>query len=161
MVKEHLIKSKQEIKNIAYAADVTSKLLQYLKTKTSTKFSPLDLDKLAFDFIKKNNCQPNFLNYYSYPNSICVSVNDCIIHGIPTSKKFQNFDLISIDAGCSYQGYHADSAISFILNENHENLNLLNNNNLKLKQSLINVAKNALILAINNCKPNVYLGTIS
>ena len=161
MVKEHLIKSQQEIKNIAYAADVTSKLLQYLKSKASTKISPLDLDKLAFNFIKKNNCQPNFLGYYSYPNSICVSINNCLIHGIPTNDKFKNFDLISIDAGCSYQGYHADSAISFLLNENQENINLLTNDDIKLKQLLINVAKNALNLAINNCKPNVYLGTIS
>jgi len=160
---EHLIKTKKEIKNIAIAGKVVSDLLKYLKLQTSTKISPLDLDKLANEFIIKSNCKPNFLGYYSYPNTICVSVNNCLIHGIPTERKFQDYDLVSIDAGCSFNGYHADSAISFILKPQGNNLiNVKNNiNNLKLKQSLINCAKNALNLAINNCKIGIHLGTIS
>jgi HlyD family secretion protein len=67
--------------------------------------------------IADNQCESNFLGYFDFPATICVSVNENLIHGIPNNKPFQVGDVVSIDAGCKYQGYHADAAFTTIVGE--------------------------------------------
>lgn len=73
--------------------------------------STLDIDRLGEEIIRSYNCIPSFLNYNGYPASICVSVNEEVVHGIPSSKRIlKDGDVVSLDAGVIYKGYHSDAA---------------------------------------------------
>ncbi len=143
------IKSPDEIKKIEYAANVVAKIHNALKDEIKEGVSGIFLSKIANKIIKKNNCSSNFLNYYGYPDVICVSVNEQLVHGIPNNKMFKNGDVVSIDVGCKYQGYHADAAFTVIVGED------------KKYQKLVDVALHALNRAINILKPGVHVGDIS
>merc|ERR1712157_543857 len=72
-----------------------------------------DLDKIAEEFIKDNNAYPSFLNYGGFPGSLCISVNEVVVHGIPSSYELKDGDIISVDCGVLLNGYHADSAYTY------------------------------------------------
>lgn len=75
--------------------------------------STSQLNKIAYDYILASDAQPSFLGYEGFPGSICTSVNDCVIHGIPrVSEVLKKGDIISLDIGVCYKGYHADSAVT-------------------------------------------------
>lgn len=89
---------------------VFAQLRDYLKPGISTK----DVDILGEKLIRKLGCTPNFLNYSGYPASICVSVNDEVVHGIPKKDRIiQDGDIVSLDAGLIYKGYHSDMARTY------------------------------------------------
>lgn len=86
---------------------VHDELAQFVRPGISTK----DIDRLGEKIIRSMGCIPNFLNYNGYPASICVSVNDEVVHGIPTDTRIlQEGDIVSLDAGLIYKGYHSDAA---------------------------------------------------
>ena len=105
------IKSAREIELMREAgrllAEVHDELAAFVKPGISTK----DIDKLGEKLIRDRGCIPNFLNYNGYPASICVSVNDEVVHGIPNKHRIlQDGDFVSLDAGLIYKGYHSDAA---------------------------------------------------
>ena len=105
------IKSAREIELMREAgrllAEVHDELSKFIKPGISTK----DIDKLGEKLIRDRGCIPNFLNYNGYPASICVSVNDEVVHGIPNKHRIlQDGDIVSLDAGLIYKGYHSDAA---------------------------------------------------
>ena len=105
------IKSAREIELMREAgrllAEVHDELAAFFKPGISTK----DIDKLGEKLIRDRGCIPNFLNYNGYPASICVSVNDEVVHGIPNKHRIlQDGDIVSLDAGLIYKGYHSDAA---------------------------------------------------
>ena len=105
------IKSAREIELMREAgrllAEVHDELAAFIKPGISTK----DIDKLGEKLIRDRGCIPNFLNYNGYPASICVSVNDEVVHGIPNKHHIlQDGDIVSLDAGLIYKGYHSDAA---------------------------------------------------
>ena len=105
------IKSAREIELMREAgrllAEVHDELAAFVKPGISTK----DIDKLGEKLIRERGCIPNFLNYNGYPASICVSVNDEVVHGIPNKHRIlQDGDIVSLDAGLIYKGYHSDAA---------------------------------------------------
>jgi methionyl aminopeptidase len=75
------------------------------------------LDKIAEEFIKDNNAHPSFLGYDGFPASLCISVNEVVVHGIPSSYELKDGDIISIDCGVYVNGYHADSAYTYPIGE--------------------------------------------
>lgn len=80
--------------------------------------STWEIDRLGEEIIRSFGCIPNFLHYNGYPASICVSVNDEVVHGIPTKKRIlQEGDIVSLDAGLIYQGYHSDAARTHAVGE--------------------------------------------
>ena len=86
---------------------VHAKLAEYVKPGISTK----DIDRYGEKLIREMGCIPNFLNYNGYPASICVSVNDEVVHGIPCDEHIlMEGDIVSLDAGLIYEGYHSDAA---------------------------------------------------
>jgi methionyl aminopeptidase len=86
---------------------VHDELAKALKPGMTTK----DIDRLGEEIIRSYGCIPSFLNYNGYPASICVSINDEVVHGIPTDKRIiQEGDIVSLDAGVIYKGYHSDAA---------------------------------------------------
>ncbi len=105
------IKSAREIELMREAgrllAEVHDELAAFVKPGISTK----DIDKLGEKLIRDRGCIPNFLNYNGYPASICVSVNDEVVHGIPNKHRIlKDGDIVSLDAGLIYKGYHSDAA---------------------------------------------------
>lgn len=105
------IKSAREIELMREAgrllAEVHEELREFVKPGISTK----DIDRLGEKLIRERGCIPNFLNYNGYPASICTSVNDEIVHGIPNKHRIlREGDIISLDAGLIYKGYHSDAA---------------------------------------------------
>lgn len=96
------------------AGQITRDALNYVETLIKPGISTLELDKFAKKFIIDSGATPSFLNYEGYPASICASVNDMVVHGIPSDKIIlKEGDIISIDLGVIYKGYNGDAARTF------------------------------------------------
>ncbi|MXR13486.1 type I methionyl aminopeptidase [Mycoplasma flocculare] len=143
-----IIKSEFEISEMKIAgkilAEVKARVYDFVRPGISLK----EVDRIAFQEIKKKNAKPAFLNYHGFPATICTSVNEVLIHGIPSDYILQHNDLVSIDLGLSYNGFFVDSAFSKSLGENSEN------------QKLINCAKQAFFAGFNAIKPGATTGDI-
>ena len=112
------IKSEKEINLMRESGKILAAILRELEEEVKEGISTLDIDKKCYELIKKYGCTPSFLNYNGYPASICVSVNDQVVHGIPNKKKIlKNGDIVSLDCGVIYQGYHTDAARTIAVGE--------------------------------------------
>ena len=108
------IKSQSEIALMREAGKILAKVHEELKDAIRPGMSTLDIDKLGEKLIRSYGCIPSFLNYNGYPASICVSVNDEVVHGIPHKDMILcEGDIVSLDAGVIYKGYHADAARTY------------------------------------------------
>lgn len=107
------IKNEEEIKLIRKACEVTKLTLEMLKKEIKPGVTTKHLDKLAYDFILSKGCKPAFKGLYGFPGTICASVNEEVVHGIPSNRKLKEGDIISIDIGACYKGYHGDSAWTY------------------------------------------------
>ncbi|MCF0133362.1 MAG: type I methionyl aminopeptidase [Blautia sp.] len=93
---------------------VHDQLAEYIRPGISTK----ELDRIGEEMIRSMGCIPNFLNYAGFPGSFCISLNDEVVHGIPSDKKIiQEGDVVKIDAGLIYKGYHSDAARTYAVGE--------------------------------------------
>ena len=101
----------------AAEAELVSMILPGVKT--------IDLDKRAEEFIRDNGGVPGFLDYHGFPNTLCISVNDAVVHGIPDKYELQEGDIISVDCGVYMNGFHGDSAYSFGVGEISEENKML------------------------------------
>lgn len=107
------IKSEREIALMKEAGHYNYLTHEEIKKHIKPGITTEELDKIAYNFIKKLGCEPSFLNYEGFPKSICASINDEVVHGIPDSRKLKNGDIISIDLGVIYKGYHSDAARTY------------------------------------------------
>ncbi|MGI6781769.1 MAG: type I methionyl aminopeptidase [Acholeplasmataceae bacterium] len=107
-------KSKREIEIMRKAGLILAETRLELERHLKPGISTLELDKIAHDFITSKGAYPSFKDYEGFPGSICTSVNEVVVHGIPSKKVIlKDGDIISIDIGVEYQGYHADSAWTY------------------------------------------------
>ena len=105
------IKTAREIELMREAGRLLEKVHNELAEFIRPGISTLDIDRFGEKLIRSLGCTPNFLNYNGYPASICVSVNDEVVHGIPKKDRIlQEGDIVSLDAGLIYKGYHSDAA---------------------------------------------------
>ena len=105
------IKSAREIELMRKAGEILAKVHAELGKEIKPGMSTLDVDRLGEEMIRSYGCIPSFKNYNGYPASICVSVNEEVVHGIPSKHHIiQEGDIVSLDAGVIYQGYHSDAA---------------------------------------------------
>lgn len=105
------IKSAKEIELMKEAGKILAKTHEELEKALKPGMSTLDIDRLGEKIIRSYGCIPSFKDYNGYPASICVSVNDEVVHGIPCRKRLiQEGDIVSLDAGVIYKGYHSDAA---------------------------------------------------
>ena len=105
------IKSEREIELIRKSCHIIAKIHQDLGKELKAGMSTLEVDSLAEDMIRSYGCVPNFKNYGGFPGSVCVSINNEVVHGIPSAKRIiQEGDIVSLDMGCIYKGYHSDAA---------------------------------------------------
>ena len=105
------IKSEHEIELMREAGRILSIVHQEMEKIIRPGISTMDINRKGEEVIRSYDCIPSFLNYQGYPASICVSVNDEVVHGIPSKKRIlKEGDIVSLDAGVIYKGYHSDAA---------------------------------------------------
>lgn len=120
-VKGIIIKAPWEIERLRFANKIVAEVLQVLKTEAKPGITTKELDELANDWIIKLGGKPAFLGYRGYPATACISLNNEVVHGIPSAKRVLNSgDLVSIDIGVIYKDYYGDAAISFIIGDGSE-----------------------------------------
>lgn len=144
-----------EISKIRDSALLVSQTLAYITPFIVPGAIPLNLDRLAEDFIRSHEAVPAFKGYKgsgsrAFPNTLCISVNEHVVHGIPNSKPLNEGDIISIDCGVLKNGFYGDHAYTFAVGEiSTENTQLLK------------VTKECLLLAIAQMQPGNRIGNIS
>jgi methionyl aminopeptidase len=112
------IKSAREIELMREAGRILASVHEELEKALKPGMSTLDIDRLGEEMIRSYGCIPSFKNYNGYPASICVSVNDEVVHGIPNKKHIlREGDIVSLDAGVIYHGYHSDAARTHAIGE--------------------------------------------
>lgn len=120
------IKSPREIELMREAGRILAKVHEELGKALKPGMSTYDIDRLGEEMIRSYGCEPSFKNYQGYPASICVSVNEEVVHGIPSKKRLiQEGDIVSLDAGVIYKGYHSDAARTHGVGEISEDAKLL------------------------------------
>lgn len=107
------IKTPREIELLRIAGEITGSTHNYLKPFIKPGITTKELDDLAYDYIIKRGATPSFKGYDGFPGTICASVNEEVVHGIPSNRKIKEGDIISIDIGACYKGYHGDSAWTY------------------------------------------------
>ena len=112
------IKSDREIKLMREAGRILAQVHEELGKSIEPGMSTLDIDRIGERLIRSFGCIPSFKNYNGYPASICVSVNDEVVHGIPNKHRIlQEGDIVSLDAGVIWNGYHSDAARTYKVGE--------------------------------------------
>ncbi len=120
------IKNESAIKIMAEGGKILASCMQMLGENIKPGMSTLELDKLAYKYIIKNNAKPSFLGLYGFPATLCISVNEQVIHGIPNKHKIiREGDLVSLDGGVLLKGFHTDMARTFTVGEVSEEKRLL------------------------------------
>ena len=112
-----IVKTREEIELMRESALVVSKTLGMLAKEVKPGVTTLQLDKLAEDFIREQNAIPGFLGLYDFPNTLCMSPNAQVVHGIPNDKPLVEGDIISIDCGAIKNGFYGDHAYTFQVGE--------------------------------------------
>lgn len=111
------IKNEKQIEYMRVAGRITGEVLNLLETKVCAGISTLELDRIAEDYIRKQGAVPSFKGYGGFPATICASINEEIIHGIPSKRTLKDGDIISIDVGAYINGFHGDAARTFPVGE--------------------------------------------
>ena len=120
------MKSAREIELMTEAGRILAAVHEELEKALHPGMTTLDIDKIGEEVIRSYGCIPSFLNYNGYPASICVSVNDEVVHGIPSKNRIiKEGDIVSLDAGVIYEGYHSDAARTVAVGEVSEEAKLL------------------------------------
>jgi methionyl aminopeptidase len=143
------IKSAREIELMRRSGKITAKTLTMLMAAAKPGMTTGQLDKLAEDSIRSMGGVPTFIGYNGYPSSICASVNDEVVHGMPGDRVLENGDLLSIDIGTTLEGYVSDSAITIPIGHVSE-----------AAQRLIKVTQECLMLAIAEMTVGKHVGDI-
>ena len=112
------VKSAGEIEQMRTAGKILADVHEELHKIIKPGITTYDINTAADEIIRSYGCEPSFLNYEGFPASVCVSVNNEVVHGIPNSQRFINEgDIVSIDAGVKYQGFHSDAARTWAVGE--------------------------------------------
>ena len=105
------IKNEHEIALMRESGRLLALVHEEMRKELKEGMTTKDIDQICETMIRDFGCIPNFLNYQGFPASVCVSINDEVVHGIPSKKRYiQNGDIVSLDAGLIYKGYHSDAA---------------------------------------------------
>lgn len=111
------LKSKREIELLKEAGHIVYLTHQYLRPHIKAGIKTKELDRLAEEFIRSKGATPSFKGYEGFPSTLCISINDEVVHGFPSDRVLQDGDIISIDIGACYKGYHGDSAWTYTVGE--------------------------------------------
>ncbi|HRU50235.1 MAG TPA: type I methionyl aminopeptidase [Candidatus Absconditabacterales bacterium] len=145
---EIIIKTKEQIEKIRKSGQYLNELLYLIKDNCKAGISLLELEDIAQDFMDKNNLRGAFKGYGTFPANLCLSVNDCVVHGIPDDYVLKNGDLLKVDCGVVYKGGISDSAFAVVIGGEMAN---------PLAHELTMVTKNALDLALEKVGPGKFI----
>ena len=119
------VKSEEEIALVRESSLLVGKTLGEVASIIRPGITPLELDKRAYEFISDHAAVPGFLNFNGFPNSLCISKNEAVVHGVPNSKSLVDGDILSVDCGVLKNGYYGDSAYTFAVGEVSEEVSKL------------------------------------
>lgn len=121
-----IVKSKSELEKMRRAGQISADALHYGGQSIRIGMSTYELDKIIHDYIVKHGAKPNFLNYGGFPGSACISINNKVIHGIPSKHEFiKDGDIVSIDTGACIDGFNGDNAYTFAVGNVSEEAKML------------------------------------
>jgi len=144
------IKSEEEVRIMREAGQITGQVLKMLAEAAKPGVTGRELDKIVRKEYAKRGCMPTFLGYHGYPDTVCISVNSELVHGIPNDKPLKDGDVVSIDLGATYKGFVGDTAVTVGVGEITEEA-----------QRLIDVTRESLQVGIRAARAGQRLGVIS
>ena len=144
------IKSDREIELLKIAGNIVYQTHQYLKPFIKEGITTLELDRLAEDFMRSKGATPSCKGYHGFPATLCTSINDEVVHGIPSKRKLKNGDIITLDICACYKGYHGDSAWTYKVGEVSQEVS-----------DLMKETEEALFAGLSQVKPGARVGDIS
>jgi methionyl aminopeptidase len=144
------LKTREEIELCRSAAQMVSKTLGVIAGEIREGISLKYLDTLAEQFIRDNKGIPAFKGYSGFPASLCISVNEAVVHGIPNDYEIRDGDIVSVDCGVKLNGFHGDHAYTFRIGNVAPEV-----------EKLVQVTLECLNLGVENCKANGHIGDIS
>jgi methionyl aminopeptidase len=144
-----IIKTAEEVALMRISSLLVSQTLTEVAKILKAGITTLVVDELVGTFIKDNGAIPSFKGYHGYPFNACISVNDAVVHGFPNNEVLQDGDIVSVDVGVFKNGFHGDSAYTFIIGNTSDAI-----------INLIKVTKESLYLGISKAKVNSRVGDI-
>ena len=144
-----VLKTKKELTPMLEACRISAQALQRAGEVIRPGITTAQIDHAIHDFIRSRGAVPSFLGYGGFPASACISVNDELIHGIPGPRVIQEGDIVSVDVGAYYKGYHGDNAYTFAVGSISSEA-----------QQLLDVTKESLNRAIQAAVPGARLGDV-
>lgn len=144
------IKSEREIQLIKEASHIVALCLETLKGRIKPGMTTMELNDICEKIILENGCLPACKGYEGFPTAVCASINEVVIHGIPSNKqRLKNGDVVKIDLVASYKGYHGDSAYTYIVGEVSKDV-----------EKFLEVTQGALYAGISKVKAGAHLGDV-
>ncbi len=144
------VKTEKDLQTMRIACKYTKETLDELEKHIRPGITTKQLDVIAREFIKSKKARPSFLHYNGFPACICTSVNEEIVHGIPSDRVLKDGDIISVDCGVNYNGFHGDAARTFAVGNITPEI-----------QKLIDVTKQSFFEGIKDIKNGSFVGDIS
>lgn len=145
-----VVKTEAEVAAMRKAGKVVAAVLARLKNEVKPGIKTKQLDKIAVNELKKWRAKPSFKGYRGYPATLCVSINDEVVHGIPGDRVLNEGDIVALDFGAYVDGFHGDAAITVGVGEISS-----------VARELLSVTEDALMAGIKNARSGVHLGDIS
>lgn len=144
------LKTPAQIELMREGGHILAEILDILERAVKPGIQTITLDKLAQELIQASGAKPSFLNYNGFPATLCISINEEIVHGLPSDRKLKDGDLVKLDLGIQYQGFHTDSARSVIVGSGAQ----------PHLHKLIMATRQALEIGIQSAQPGKTLGDV-
>ena len=144
------IKSPREVELLRIAGNVVYKTHQYLKPFVKEGITTEELNRLGEEYIRSQGCTPSFKGYDGFPAAICMSVNSEVVHGFPSKRKLKNGDILTMDIGACWKGYHGDSGWTYAVGEVSDDA-----------KYIMEHTEKALYVGLEQVKPGNRIGDIS
>ena len=144
------IKSQREIELLRVAGNVVYKTHQYLKPFIKEGVTTEELNRLGEEFIRSQGCTPSFKGYEGFPYALCISINSEVVHGFPSKRKLKKGDIVTLDIGACWKGYHGDSGWTYAVGEVDDD-----------KKYIMEHTEKALYVGLSEIKPGARIGDIS
>jgi len=143
------IYQKKEIKILKEGGKKLAKIVKAIAQEIRMGRSGLEIDELAYDLMHNTKARPSFLNHDGFPASLCISINDEVVHSVPSPRRFKKGDVVGLDVGLYYQGLHTDMALTLIVGRVENKI-----------KDFVQTAKDALKVGIRAAKPGGTTGDI-
>jgi methionyl aminopeptidase len=145
-----ILKSRSEIEKMAVACRIVAEVLQEIVQAVRPGLTTQDLDALAERNIRSRGAVPAFKGYRGFPNTLCVALNEQVVHGIPSKRRLRAGDIIGLDLGAKWEGYYGDAAVTIPIGQTSSEA-----------EDLITTAQEALSAGLGEVRPGTHLSNIS